>query len=87
MLTYAEAAQSSRAAIRRPTSVKEAQEALRQGLQAARAQGPNARMLVNRLLALLQRRGKDRVRIAAESALASSLKQRLSSKNSGKKEQ
>jgi hypothetical protein len=67
--------------------VKEAQEALRQGLQAARAQGPNARMLVNRLLALLQRRGKDRVRIAAESALASSLKQRLSSKNSGKKEQ
>jgi hypothetical protein len=44
-------------------------------------------MLVNRLLALLQRRGKDRVRVAAESALASSLKQQLSSKNSGKTEQ
>jgi len=61
----------------RPLSVSEFQELVRQGLQVVQQQGPSARVLFNRLLGLLQGRVKDRVRIAAETALAASLEREL----------
>jgi len=61
----------------RSLSVSEFTALVQQGLKVAQEQGPSARVLFNRLLDLLQGRVKDRVRIAAETALATSLERQL----------
>jgi hypothetical protein len=55
----------------------EVRSLLSKNLRAVQAQGPSARVLVNRLVRLLQDRVKERLRVSAETALASSLKTRL----------
>ena len=55
----------------------ELQAVLRQGLAVVREQGPAARVLVGRLVGLLQERVKERLRLAAERSLASSLARQL----------
>ena len=61
----------------RPLSVNEFRQLLSEGLKLVQDQGPSARVVLDRLLTLLQGRVKDRIRISAERALASSLEKQL----------